>query len=98
MTGCIFISVGMSASLCAYGGRTAGHAGARAENSRSYYHTHTHTYTLMYTLQQGNNDPILTQQPKTERGSRAHNGRSHYRGGWWWGARRMGDGGGEGRL
>lgn len=28
----------------------------------------THMYTLMYALRQGNNDPILTQQPKTERG------------------------------
>lgn len=70
---CVFYSACLHAwcvrseyvGLCVYGGQAAGHASAGIENSHLCCPTCTHT--LMYMLQQSNNDPILTQQPETER-------------------------------
>lgn len=73
--------------LCAYGGRTAGHAGTRAEKLTLLL-SHTCTHSLVYTPQQSNNDPVLTQQPKTER-EQDSQWQESLQGGWWgW---RMGD-------
>lgn len=51
---------------CAYGGRTAGRAGATAEKLTLLL-SHTCTHSLVHSLQRSNNDPILTQRPETER-------------------------------
>lgn len=59
--------------------------------------THPPTITHMYTLQQSNNDPILTQQPKTEEQEWDSQWQESLYG-LWGGGGMIGDRGSEGRL